>query len=157
MARRPISRVDLTKIAERFFRTKKERTGPVVQIGPITADDIKGVEPRIADPSNYRTGSTGLMDEYIKLVLEPDSTGTAFHNLNPATRARFEQLRRIEPELFAQELQDIFSAENLDLSILNKSAAAQIYSSHRAKILGIDELVDKIGFPRIDFSFRKRI
>lgn len=147
MARKPISRVDLTKIAERFFKAKKERIGPPVQIGPLTVQDLQGLGPAVADPVKYQVGSRDLIDQYIRLVLEPDPTGTPFRNLNPATRARFEQLQRTNPALFAEELQDIFSAENLDLSILNRSAASEIYKKQRASVLSLDGLVERFGFP----------
>lgn len=147
MARKPISRVDLTRIAERFFKAKKERIGPPVQIGPLTVQDLNLIGPAVADPVRYQVGSRDLIDQYIRLVLEPDPTGRPFHNLNPATRTRFEQLQRTNPALFAEELQDIFSAENLDLSILNKSAASEIYKKQRSTVLSLDELVERFGFP----------
>lgn len=157
MARKPISRVDLTRIAERFFQGKKDRIGPPVQIGPLTATDLQGLGVAVSDPSSYQVASRGLMDEYIRLVLQPGPTGETFHNLNPATRARFQQLQRTNPTLFAEELQDIFSAENLDLSILNRSAASEVYARQRSSVLNLDNLVEQFGFPRTDFSFRKRL
>lgn len=102
--------------------------------------------------------SKGLLDEYIDLVLESSPEGKAFHNLNPATQARFRQLQASNPLLLQDELLDVFSAENLDLSILNRSASSQIYTKHRASILSLDSLVDRFGFPgltsRSDNAYR---
>lgn len=51
MARKPISRVDLTKIADRYFKNaKRERSGPAVQIGPLKASDLEELGSSVSDP-----------------------------------------------------------------------------------------------------------
>lgn len=152
MARRRIVKQDLKRIADRMFATRGgDVPSETVQLGPMTTRDLSKMGAAVVDEGNYVSSTQEIMRKYISLVTATDSGGN-FINLNPATSARFKELRRSNPVLLRDELQDLFATENFNLDILTRSAVADMYRDYRATALHMDELISRIGFPRSYFS-----
>jgi hypothetical protein len=144
MARKRISRSDLTKIAETYFKRVGivNRENPAVQAASLTSENLQQLLGSLFKPESYLSNFEKTMRQYMNLVLEDN-----FKNLNPAIQKRFRELQSSNPKLLYQELLNLFSAENLDLSILNKATSSKIYNNYRTNALFLGNLIEKFGFP----------
>jgi hypothetical protein len=91
----------------------------------------------VGSSRGYLERAKAVADEYLELMLDPK-------NRSLSGNARF---RGLTDQGLRDNIEFTVQAENLDLSLLNKSAADKIYRSYREKALSLDQTFTDLGMP----------
>jgi len=153
MARSKIGRGKLTDIATRLRRSlgTQDSAGPLVQFGPINLDTVDQLGDPVSNVGRYKQSQVEVLQAYRDAVLARSDTGE-YKNLIPSVRSRLKVLSDAGRQSDVDEyFFNLFSSENLDLSVLDKTSASTIYTKYRALTLRLKDVVDNIGLPRNHF------
>ena len=93
----------------------------------------------VGSSRGYLERAKAVADEYLELMLDPK-------NRSLSGNARF---RGLTDQGLRDNIEFTVQAENLDLSLLNKSAADRVYNSYRQKVLSLDQTFTNLGMPAL--------
>lgn len=93
----------------------------------------------ISSPQAYLERSQGVVQEYLKAISDK-------RNLSAAGREKFSSLTKDE---IRESIEYLVQNENLDLSLLNRHKADDIYRLYREKVLYVKETFEELGLPNI--------
>jgi len=98
---------------------------------------VLGERFTVGSPRGYLERAKSVTDEYLRLMLDPK-------NRSATGLARF---RGLTDEGLRDNIEFLVQSENLDLSLLNKSAADSVYARYRETALSLDQTFTELGMP----------
>jgi hypothetical protein len=100
-------------------------------------ETVLGETFTVGSPRGYLERAKAVTDEYLKAMLDPK-------NRSASGNARF---RGLTEQGLRDNIEFLVQSENLDLSLLNKSAADSIYAQYRSSALSLDQTFTELGMP----------
>ena len=101
--------------------------------------NVPGTDYTTSSPQGYIEALKNLSKEYIEALKDP-------RNRSAAGNLRF---RGLTEEALRESAELLVQSENLNLSLLNKDVADQIYTNYRKSAIHIDETFKQLGMPSI--------
>lgn len=100
---------------------------------------VLGENFTVGSPRGYLERAKSVADKYLEALMDPK-------NRSASGNARF---RGLTEQGLRDNIEFTVQAENLDLSLLNKSAADDIYSRYRSSVLSLDQTFTELGMPAL--------
>ena len=100
-------------------------------------ETVLGETFTVGSPRGYLERAKAVTDEYLKAMLDPK-------NRSASGNARF---RGLTEQGLRDNIEFLVQSENLDLSLLNKSAADSVYAQYRSSVLSLDQTFTELGMP----------
>lgn len=100
-------------------------------------ETVLGERFTVGSPRGYLERAKAVTDEYLKAMLDPK-------NRSASGNARF---RGLTEQGLRDNIEFLVQSENLDLSLLNKSAADSVYAQYRSSALSLDQTFTELGMP----------
>jgi hypothetical protein len=101
--------------------------------------NVPGTDYTTSSPQGYIEALKNLSMDYIEALKDP-------RNRSAAGNLRF---RGLTEEALRESAELLVQSENLNLSLLNKDVADQIYTNYRKSAIYIDETFKQLGMPSI--------
>ena len=146
------NRLSYTQLNELSSRIKVDTTTTLApQRSPLTIGEIRksmfmhgGQEIKVVgsdistlDPQAYINKSEEIVNQYLNFMMDSK-------NRSPSGNAMF---RGLGKAALRDKIELLVQAENLDLSLLNKVQADEIYKKYREDVLQVGRTFEKLGVP----------
>lgn len=102
-------------------------------------ETVLGETFTVGSARGYMERAKSVTDAYLEAMMDPN-------NRSATGKARF---RGLSERGLRDNIEFLVQSENLDLSLLNKSAADSIYRKYREQALSLDQVFTELGMPAV--------